>query len=345
MPVEIRVADENNASEWEKLVETSPCSTIFHRWEWLKTVEKHTKSRFYPIIGYENSIPIGIFPLFSQKKFSIKSLFSPPPATAIPYLGPLMVHREETTYDRESSYMEFSSKVLEFISSEIKPNYTRFNFSPGVNDLRPLMWAGYEISPYYCYYVDIKRGDSAHLLAQFKKRLRQGINRAVRFGVTVREGEDADIPKIYHLMQRRYSEQDKPVTVSEQYLREIYNKFSSNIKIWVAEYEGEVITGLIEAHYKNEIASWIGNPKPETKDVNANDLLNWFALKWACDNGFSRYITVGAAGVRRLYPYYSKFNFEPLLCLTAKRYSSSLFKLAESSYTNIIKPIQAKLKK
>lgn len=345
MSVEIRIADENNAPDWEKLVETSPYSTIFHRWEWLKTVEKHTKSRFYPMIGYENSIPIGIFPLFFQKIFSIRSLFSPPPATAIPYLGPLMLQREETAYDRESSYMEFSSKVLEFISSEIKPNYTRFNFSPGIIDLRPLIWANYEINPYYCYYVNIKKSDSANLLAQFKKRLRQGINRAVRFGVTVREGGDADIPKIYNLMQRRYGEQDKLVTVNEQYLTEIYNKFRNNIKVWVAEYEGDMLTGLIEVRHKDELASWIGNPKPETKDVNANDLLNYTALKWACDNGFSRYTTVGAAGVQRLYTYYSKFNFEPLLSLTAKKYSSTIFKLAESSYTNIIKPIQAKLTK
>ena len=343
--VEIIVANENNASDWDRIVDTSKNSTLFHKWEWLKTVEKYTNTTLYPIIGFEEGIAVGIFPLFLQRKFFIKSIFSPPPSAALPYLSLVVKFKEEErNYSKESLFLEFCSKIIEFISSRIKPNYTRFAFSPGVYDMRPFMWAGYEVEPYYCYSMDISKMDPNQILSHLKKNLRNGIHKAMRAGVIIREGGEEELGTLYELMQRRYGEQDKLVTMDKRYLNEIYSKFKKNIKIWVAEYKDEIQTGLIDIHYRGDAASWIGNPKPAVKDVNANDLLNWVALKWACDNGFNRYITIGAAGVPRLYSYYSKFNFEPLLCLTAKKYSPSMFKLIESSYIHIIKPTRAKLR-
>jgi predicted N-acyltransferase len=344
--VEIIIANEKNASDWDRIVDNSNNSTLFHKWEWLKTVEKYTKTTFYPLMASDMGTPIGIFPLFVQKRFFVKSLFSPPPQAALPYLGPIMKFKEEEReYTKESLFIEFCSKVIEFISSKIKPNYTSFVFSPGMYDMRPFIWAGYEVAPYYCYYMDISKTNPNHILSQLKKNLRNGINRAIRFGVTIREGGEHELDAIYGLMERRYDEQDKLVTVNKQYLQEIYSKFKKNIRISVAEYNGEIITGIVDLHYNNKIASWIGNPKPETRHINANDLLNWMALKWACDNGLKRYEQIGAAGVPRLYSFYSKFNFELLLCLTAKKYSSPVFKIMENTYTNVIKPTKAKLKK
>lgn len=344
--VEIIIANEKNSSDWDRFVDNSADSTLFHKWEWLKTVEKYTNSTFYPLVGSEDGVIVGIFPLFLEKRFFIRSVFSPPPRTAIPYLGPVVNFTEEKmNYDKESSFIEFCSKIVEFLSSEIKPNYTRFAFTPNLYDLRPLIWAGYKVEPYYCYSMDITTNDPNYFLSRLKKKLRQGINMAIRSGVVIKEGKEQEFDKICELMERRYSEQDKIANVDGQYLKEIYGKFKKNINVWVAEYNEEIITGMIDLHYKGELASWIGNPKPEITDVHANDLLNWISIKWACDNGFDRYITIGAAGVQRLYSYYSKFNFKPLVSLTARKYSSPLFRFIESSYTNIIKPAKAKFKR
>jgi lipid II:glycine glycyltransferase (peptidoglycan interpeptide bridge formation enzyme) len=341
--VEIVIASEKNSSEWDRVVDSSANATLFHRWEWLKTVEKYTRTTLYPIIGIEDGTPIGIFPLFLQKMTVIKLLFSPPPATTIPYLGPVMIQKEGSrNYDNESSFMDFCSKVFEFSSSKIKPNYARIALPPGVYDSRPFIWSGYEVEPYYCYYMDLTKTDSDGILRNLKKRLRNGIYRATRFGVIIREGGEDELEVLYGLMQRRYKEQDKLVTVSKLYLNEIYNKFKKNIKVWVADYKGEIITGTIDLCYKNKVSSWIGNPKPEIGSVNANDLLNWTAIKWACDSGLSGYLQMGTAGVPRLYSFYSKFNFELLLSLTAKKYSSPLSKIMENAYTHVIKPTKAK---
>jgi hypothetical protein len=295
-------------------------------------------------MGFEEGLPIGIFPLFLQKKSLVKLLFSPPPHTAIPYMGFAVKFNEEAkNHDKESMFIDFCSKIIELISSKIKPGYTRFAFPPGVYDLRPFMWAGYEVKPYYCYYMDISNKNSDEILSRFKKNLRNDISRAAKSGVVIREGGEKELDTLYGFMQRRYGEQDKIVTVDKRYLTEIYSKFKKNIKIWVAEYNGEMLTGMIDLQYKGELASWIGNPKPGLTHVHANDLLNWTALKWACDNHLSRHVTIGAAGVQRLYKYSSKFNFEPLLCLTATKYSSPIFKIIERAYTDVIKPARAKL--
>ncbi len=49
MTIELRIADNNDAQEWDTIVANSPHGTIFHQWDWLKITQKHTKTSLYPI--------------------------------------------------------------------------------------------------------------------------------------------------------------------------------------------------------------------------------------------------------------------------------------------------------
>ena len=107
--IEIRVILEEEAGEWDDLVNKSPQGSIFHTWRWLKIVEKHTNSKLYPLIGMKGNTPIGIFPIFFKKK-SLNMVFSPPPGSAIPYLGPAIVNYNALKQSkRESIYKGFQT--------------------------------------------------------------------------------------------------------------------------------------------------------------------------------------------------------------------------------------------
>ena len=60
----MKVADEKSLEVWDKIVDSSEMGTIFHKLDWLKAVEKHTKSTFYPLIGYEGREVVCLFPVF-----------------------------------------------------------------------------------------------------------------------------------------------------------------------------------------------------------------------------------------------------------------------------------------
>lgn len=95
MSIELKIADENDAKLWDKIVESSPHGTLFHIWKCLKIIEKYSKTKLYPVMVFKGTVPIGCIPLFYQKKLWMKLLFSPPPHVALSRLGPVLVNYDE----------------------------------------------------------------------------------------------------------------------------------------------------------------------------------------------------------------------------------------------------------
>ena len=72
------------------------------------------------------------------------------------------------------------------------------------------------------------------------------------------------------------------------------------------------MSGSIDFQYRDTHYSWIGNPKPKNPiSPSPNDLLIWESVRYAYEHGFRYYVTMNAAGDKRLHSYYaSKFNPE-----------------------------------
>jgi lipid II:glycine glycyltransferase (peptidoglycan interpeptide bridge formation enzyme) len=239
---------------------------------------------------------------------------------------------------KETNFVEFQREVDEFINEELKANYISISLPPGLLDPRPFQWTGYHIEPAYGYVMDLSSGFEYIWQKKFDKKLRNDIERAIRRGILIEEGGKKELEAIYDLMVDRYAEQNKRVNVPKEYLLELYDNFTENIKIFVAKYEEKIVTGVINVCYKNKIASWIGNPRPRVKMFpSPNDLLKWVEIKYACEYGMKYYEQIGTAGDERLYSYYSKINPELLVRFSAKK-TSFLSKFFETSYIKILKP-------
>ncbi|WP_202320063.1 GNAT family N-acetyltransferase [Archaeoglobus neptunius] len=327
--MEILMTD--SRKDWNDVVNVSSQATAFHEYEWLKIMEKHTGFRLYPLIAFKNGEPVGLFPLFFYRKLFLRSVFSPPPGTATSYLGPVFVEDAGLRLSRrESLGTEFQQSVDNFIEETLKANYIYFSAPPGVNDPRAFQWLDYEVRPAYGYMIDLKNGLDSVLERVMTKKIRKECKRAERKGIVVREGGRKELIAIYDLMKDRYKRQNKPVTVSEKYLLELFDKF--NLRVFVAEYEDEVVTGTVCIGYRDRFLSWIGFPKPRMKlSPSPNDLLVLEEIRYACEEGYSYYEIMGAAGDRRLHNYYSKFNFDLIVRFSAKK-SSAIASLIERAY-------------
>ena len=112
MTIEIRIANNDDAEEWDTIYCQSPHGTIFHQWNWLKITEKHTQTKLYPLIGMKGEIPVGIFPLFFQKKGPIPMVFSPPPHAVLFYLGPVLVGYETIKQEKKEIIILASRRRL-----------------------------------------------------------------------------------------------------------------------------------------------------------------------------------------------------------------------------------------
>ena len=159
MTVEIRIANNADAQEWDRIISESPHGTLFHQWNWLKITEKHTQTKLYPLIGIKNGVPIGVFPLFFQKKGPVRMVFSPPPHAALFYLGPVLTGYDTLRQEKwENMYIDFQNSVENFIINELKANYISISLSPALQDPRPFTWSGYTIEPHYDYVIDLSKG-------------------------------------------------------------------------------------------------------------------------------------------------------------------------------------------
>jgi hypothetical protein len=82
---------------WDDFIDESPHGLLFHKWDFLKIIEKYAHFRLVPYGIYEGRELVGVIPIFYRNMKGIKMAYSPPQGTLayIPYLGPVMGH----TYD------------------------------------------------------------------------------------------------------------------------------------------------------------------------------------------------------------------------------------------------------
>jgi hypothetical protein len=345
MTIEIHIARNEDAKEWDELITKSPQSTLSHSWKWLRIAEKYTQSNLYPLIGMKKGNPVGVFPIFFQRKGPVRMVFSPPPNTVLFYLGPVLIGYDMLKQEkREKIFIEFLNSVENFIKNDLKAQYISISLSPSLKDPRPFLWQGYSVEPHYEYVVDLCRGFDP-LFQSLGKRQRQNMNRARKRGIIVELGAKGEFEEILNLMDIRYAQQGKVVTPSKQYLLEIYNEYKDFIKIFVAKINQEIVTGSIDFQYKDTHYSWIGNPKPKKSITpSPNDLLINESVRYACEKGCRYYVTMGAAGDKRLHYYYaSKFNPDLKIHYSLKK-GPFFTELLEKSYTKIIKPLGGMIK-
>lgn len=343
MTIEIRIANSEDAEEWDAIISKSPHGTIFHQWNWLKIAEKHTQTKLYPLIGMKGSTPIGVFPLFFQKKGFVRMVFSPPPHAALFYLGPVLVGYDTLKQEkREINYIGLQNSIEHFIINELKAQYISISLSPGLQDPRPFTWSGYSFEPQYDYIIDISIGLES-IFRTLDKNGHQNISRAKKRGITVELGGKKEYEKILDLMDIRYAQQGKHITISRDYFLDLFDTYSNYLKIFVAKSEGEIISGCIDFHYQDTHFSWIGNPKPKsTISPSPNDLLIWESIRYAHEHGCKYYVTMNAAGDKRLHSYYgSKFDPKLKAHFSLKKHSY-LAGLLGKGYSEVIKPLRGR---
>ena len=131
---------------WDQFVETSPQGLLFHKWDFLKTVERHSKYRFLPYCVYSGEELRCIFPFFIWRdRFGLTNMGSPPPIDAqVWYLGPAF---DPSVQARRASAKE---QIFEQVTSEIcrqidtiAPNIVSIKTVPNFLDVRSFMWQSF----------------------------------------------------------------------------------------------------------------------------------------------------------------------------------------------------------
>ena len=338
MSLTLKTLDTTNEKIWDAIVDSSSNGTVFHTVQWLKVVQEHTNAAFHPLMFYNGTQPVAIFPFFISKYGLARVALSPPSRSYMLYLGPVIADYESLKQDKkETLFIQIQKETDRYLFETQGCKFARIRTSPGLYDSRPMSWSGYTVEPFYTYRIDLTKGINT-VWEQFDRKLRVEINKAEREGVTVRDGDKDDLVFIHDLLFRRYEEQGLKPMDYKPFLLDLYEKFSQdNLKIFVAEYKGQRVGGTINVRSKNIMYLWVGIPKTDLAGISVNDMIQWEGIKWAQAHGLEYYEEMDAGNDPRLRHFKAKYNPNLVVWYSATKYSSFLYKFAEQAFDIIRK--------
>lgn len=329
----VNVVQIDDTDQWNKYVDRCTGGTVFHRSEFLEAAASKSNTSLYLLVGKKGEHPVAVCPLFSMPKGPFSFVFSPPPKTGIQFLGPAFMLDPNIKYRRASKTKHsFVENLIEWIDSEINPNYVRLLCQPSFDDTRPFDWESFSSSPKYAHTLDLSP-DNKTLLKNFSRDARTSLTEEYRTDYTIHERGVDTIRFIVDSLDKRYNEQNKTYDLSYEYISELYEKLpDGTMKVYGLSIDNELISGRISLLYDKELIFWQGVPKPKRDlDIPVNDLLNWHSLRQAKSED-CHFAYLSGANTKRLWQYKGKFNPDLQQTFEISR-SGPITSFVESLYT------------
>jgi hypothetical protein len=290
---------------WDQFVETSPQGLLFHKWDFLKTVERHSKYRFLPYGVFSGDELVCIFPFFIGRDHGLTVLDSPPPHAQIPYLGPAFdpggqARRAST---KEKIFAQVTDELCKEIDT-IAPNYVSITTVPNFIDVRPFLWKKYREHLRFTYSVDLEK-PLDEIWASFTRRCRQKIKQLSAHSPEIQQTND--VSPMLDLWRARFSERGVQVPLlSDSYLQELVAAFPKDVTVHNLIIDGKLATAeACCVMQKQRYAIWIGGTSAR-RDLGANEYLDWEVIQRAKSEGFKK-LDLGVWDVG-FSPYKAKFD-------------------------------------
>jgi peptidoglycan pentaglycine glycine transferase (the first glycine) len=145
------------------------------------------------------------------------------------------------------------------------------------------------IQPRRTILVDLD-AEPDELLGHMKQKTRYNIRLAARRGVTIRPGEESDLPAFYRLMDLT-AQRDGFGIHTRAYYEAAHRLFVpvGQGRLLLAEYEGQLLAGLVVLAAGNTACYMYGASSDEYRNLMPTYLLQWEAMLWAREQGCRDY--------------------------------------------------------
>ncbi|MCK8517540.1 GNAT family N-acetyltransferase [Methanoculleus sp. 7T] len=317
---------------WDRFIDESPYGLIFHKWEFLKIVEKYSGYTLYPCGVFRGDILIGVFPLYYKRNMAFKAIFSPPPQSGIPYLG--FVMSSEYNGLKQDKKEVFLNQVVDEINDYIElasPNYVSISTVSNFIDIRPFKWNNFEVVPNYNYVIHLDE-DLDSIWNGFKKNLRKQLSRPEILDLRLVPSEDMSL--FYNLAKQRYEEQGLTYPIySIEYLEDLFRVYPNHLRLYYLYYGDDLLGSITTQEYKRYIL-WMGNTRiPD--NIFGNEYIIWHLIQKAKEEGYLNFEITGA-NKKNLCQFKTKFNPTLEICYNVCR-KDTLGKLAETTYQKFVR--------
>lgn len=295
----------DNKDLWDKHVDESTYGTLFHRWDFLKIIEKHSGYRLHPYGVYRGDELVCLFPVFARSSLGRTILASPPPNLPIPYLGFVM----GPIYDkiRQRKKESYLNGVMDEMEAEIKkfhPGTVSVSTVNGFVDMRPFKWNGYHVQMRYSYAVDLKQPLEA-LLNRFDQNLKREIAGAEKLPLSLAPADD--IGAFYDALANLYRRHNLGRSLPDlAFLKDALAAFPDNLKICFLRKGDDIVSPIAYYQFKNRFSFWLGWGLSDN-NLQYDAYVAWSFIRNKRAEGLAT-LEVPASGRKQLCFFSSMFN-------------------------------------
>lgn len=321
--------------EWEQHLPDGGFE-VFHTPEALGVMEKHFAGNLQLFGGFKGEQPVGLLPVFVQERSIGRTVFSPPPSTGTPHLGPIVMSNSPKRRKRERVNRRFVEGILEELSVDSPTTLFRLVCAPPYQDPRPYRWAGLDVQAEFTYHVPVETDDPDEILRSFSKSLRREVRDLGQTEVVVEEEGNGSAAQVYDDIAARYEEQGRRFPLTKGYVRDLVRSLGERCRVYVARNgDGDYLTGVVVLYSNDAAYYWEGGARASYENISVNSLLHWAVIEdIAVDpalESVNRYDMVGA-NTERLCRYKAKFSPE-LVPYYVVESSGTTMELAKTAYS------------
>jgi len=286
-----RILEKQEEQKWNDFLINHPLSTIHQFSKWGHFQENvPERGKYWVVVLEENGKTIGGTMLIRHKiKKGVSWLYSA--------RGPLL------DYDSKDlqKQMDELLKVVKEIAKKEKAIFIRID--PSLTSDTKLKLKGFKsthsgFQPEHTLILDLTQSED-ELLAQMKQKGRYNIRLAEKKGVTIRISDPdnekqfkKDIHRYFKILNETTSRDGFHGHNEDFYKTMIENLFPS-AKLYLAEYEGEILAGIIVTFFKDTAIYYYGASSNVHRELMAPYLLQWQAIKDAKFQNFKYYDFLG----------------------------------------------------
>jgi hypothetical protein len=298
-------------SEWDTIWRECEYSTYFHSREWADIWSSYTKRKM-------SLTPFLI--QFSDGKRALLPFSGLTKEGILPILvgtRHLYVSSPECTYGGWISTDKLDSNhgllLLKLIEKKFGNLFLRMNPYDDV-----LLSSGFSISDEgETHSINLKKGFDV-IASNMSRDHKRGVKKAIENGVSIRIASSIedwlDYYQVYEITVNRWGNRLLGEKYSWSLFHDIFRRNSPNVELWLAIYQGKVISGELCFHSKRHFVSWHGASLETYFNIKPRHLLLFEAIKNACEKGYFWFDFNPSAGLKGVKAFKEGFGAEALKC-------------------------------
>jgi hypothetical protein len=298
-------------SEWDIIWRECEYSTYFHSREWADIWSSYTKRK------------ISLTPFlvkFSDGKKALLPFSCITTEGILPVLvgtRRLYLSSPECTYGGWISTDKLNSNhgllLLNLIKKKFNNLFLRMNPYDDV-----ILNSGFSISDEgETHSINLKKGFDV-ISSNMSRDHRRGVKKAIEHGVSTRTASSIedwlDYYQVYEKTVNRWGNRLLGDKYSWSLFHDIFRRNSPNVELWLATYQGKVVSGELCFHSKTHFVSWHGASLDTYFNIKPRHLLLSEAIKNACEKGYFWFDFNPSAGLQGVRAFKEGFGAQPLNC-------------------------------